>query len=92
LDSEEVPLKREVLFRESRFKVWKFIEGRIHSGNFDPDSCGFVITAATEDESWDWDIEEPLYRGPHAVEVSLTAEQLDKQGEAFAKRLMRKTF
>lgn len=90
LDSDEIPLKREILYRDSRFKVWKFMEGRIHNGNFDANLSGFTITDATDEESWDWDIEEPMYRGIHAIEVPLLPAQVEMQASRYAKKLMEK--
>lgn len=90
LDIDGIPEKREVLYRDSRFKVWKFVEGRLHTGNFDSNLGGVIISEATDDESWDWDIEEPLAKIPHAVEVELLPEQVEMQASRYAKKLTEK--
>ena len=92
LDIDGLPAKREILYRESRFKAWKFIEGRLHTGNFDPQIGGVIISEATDDESWDWDIEEPLARTTHAVEVPLLPEQIEIQADDYIKKLKEKKF
>jgi hypothetical protein len=72
LNIQGTPAKREVLFRDDRRKVWNFIEGRIKMARIDFEEIGgFYIAEAEADETWDFDIDEPRYRGPHAEEVPL---------------------
>lgn len=72
LDSAGIPVKREVLFRDSTSQVWDFVVGRGKRKNgITDDILGIFISEATADESWDFDIEEPRERTIFAQEVPL---------------------
>lgn len=72
LNTAGIAVKREILYRDNVRKVWLFLSTRIERARIDEKEVfGFLISEATADESWDFDIEEPRYRGVHAQEVPL---------------------
>jgi hypothetical protein len=71
LDIAGLAVKREVLYRDDIRKVWAFLSGRIERGRVPDEVFGYWIGETTTDETWDWDIDEPRYRGVHAQEVPL---------------------
>ena len=81
LDKRGRFIKRELLFRESRRKVFDFIGGRIDVQRFDPNEVGgFYIEEAEEGETWDDDIDEAREPGVHAVETMLHDSYVDFDG------------
>lgn len=65
------PIKRELLFRDSKYKVLKFIQGRLAHNTVPEEVWGFFISTPTAEETWDFDIDEPLEPSNHAIEVSV---------------------
>jgi hypothetical protein len=71
LDIHGLACKRELLFRDTKWKVIDFLHGRFRTKNVPDEVWGWYIAEATTDETWDFDIDEPRERSPHAVEVPL---------------------